>query len=387
MICTNCFAAECRLGKTEISVTVGDESHILHDLDCETCPACGEVTFTHDQILEIDKKRIALEFGLKPLLTPKQLKALRRELSMKLDEICDLLHIGRNSYGRWERGEVAITPSMNLLVHNLMEKIPGVRLKVLGDKSPIRTPWRGFPDVLIHASESTVKRHPSYPAAKSGDAEAAQALVRDTINDEQVESLRRLLVGRAPILVSVHAYESEGVNAIPEAFADELARRLGVETDAGIVQINVVTHTGADGYGRLARQPVFDGVVVAGAEYVLVDDFVGQGGTLANLRGFIEAGWGRVLAAVTLTGKHHSAKLALEKSQLEELRQRHGEDFEKWWQERFGYSFDRLTQSEARYLARSPDVKTIRDRIAAAEQTGDCSQDQKNGVTGPTGSS
>lgn len=38
---------------------------------------------------------------------------------------------------------------------------------------PPRSPWNDFPDVLIHASESAVKQHPRYPAAKSGDAEAA----------------------------------------------------------------------------------------------------------------------------------------------------------------------------------------------------------------------
>jgi hypothetical protein len=48
-----------------------------------------------------------------------------------------------------------------------------------------------------------------------------------------------------------------------------------------------------------------------------------------------------------------NAKLTLEKAQLEELRHKHGKEFEVWWQERFGYSFDRLTQSEARYLTRS----------------------------------
>jgi hypothetical protein len=47
-----------------------------------------------------------------------------------------------------------------------------------------------------------------------------------TINDEQVEALKILLSGRSPLLVSAHAYEAEGVNAIPEAFADELAGRL-----------------------------------------------------------------------------------------------------------------------------------------------------------------
>ncbi|MDO9068635.1 MAG: type II toxin-antitoxin system MqsA family antitoxin [Deltaproteobacteria bacterium] len=131
MICTNCFEAEYKTAKTELTVTVNGESHVLRDLGCEICQACGEITFTHAQSLEIDKKRIALEFGLKPLLAPDQLKILRRVLDMKLEEICDLLHVGRNTYGRWERGEVEITPSMNLLVHSLMEKIPGVREKVI----------------------------------------------------------------------------------------------------------------------------------------------------------------------------------------------------------------------------------------------------------------
>jgi DNA-binding transcriptional regulator YiaG len=54
--------------------------------------------------LSLDKKRIHLEFGSKPILTPGQLKLLRRILNMNLEEICRLLHIGKNSYGRWERG-------------------------------------------------------------------------------------------------------------------------------------------------------------------------------------------------------------------------------------------------------------------------------------------
>lgn len=131
MICTNCFDAEYITSKTELTIIVNGENRVLHDLDCETCPACGEITFTHAQSLDIDKKRIALEFGMKPLLTPDQLKTLRRVLDMKLDEICDLLHIGRNTYGRWERGEVAITPSMNLLVHNLIERVPDARVNLI----------------------------------------------------------------------------------------------------------------------------------------------------------------------------------------------------------------------------------------------------------------
>jgi len=239
---------------------------------------------------------------------------------------------------------------------------------------PPRRPWGEFPDVLIHADESRVKQHPAYAAAKSGDAAAALELVRSVFCVKLPEQLRSIVGDSQPILVSAHAYEREGVNAIPEVLADVMAGNLGWQVDSGVVQTNVVTHTGADGFSRLARQPAFDGEVAAGTDYVMVDDFVGMGGTLANLRGHIESQGGRVLAAVVLTGKPHSAKLRLTPERLHELRSRHGAELEHWWQERFGHAFDALTESEARYLVRTPDVATIRNRIVAAEQAGDCPQ-------------
>ena len=235
---------------------------------------------------------------------------------------------------------------------------------------PPRTPWNQFPDVLIHASESTVKKHPAYEAAKSGDDVAATHLVLTCLNLAQVVALNQLVAGKRPTLVSAHAMERHGVNAIPEVFADELGRLLSWPVDTGIVQTNVVSHTGANGFWRLARQAEFDGTVEAGCDYVLVDDFVGMGGTLANLKGHIETLGGNVLAAVALTGKTHSAKLAPTPERLNELRKRHGTEFENWWIGHFAHSFDALTESEARYLARTETADTIRDRIAEAEQTG-----------------
>ena len=98
-----------------------------------------------------------------------------------------------------------------------------------------------------HTPESPVKQDPRYQAAKSGDAEGAEALVRDTLNDAKVDALLRVAGGLRPTIVSVHAYEDLGVNAIPEAFADELSQRLGWPDDDAIVQTNLVAHTG----GRL----------------------------------------------------------------------------------------------------------------------------------------
>ena len=59
----------------------------------------------------------------------------------------------------------------------------------------LRIPLYGFPDVIIHATETAVKKHPRYKEAKSGDSEAAFELVQATINEEQVEHLRILLNG------------------------------------------------------------------------------------------------------------------------------------------------------------------------------------------------
>jgi hypothetical protein len=187
------------------------------------------------------------------------------------------------------------------------------------------------------------------------------------MNEQQNLRLFELLQGHTPTLVSAHAYEREGVNAIPEILADELSKALGWPVDSAVLQINVVAHTGADGFSRLARQAEFAGTIQRGCEDVLVDDFVGMGGTLANLRGYIESNGGKVLAAICLTGKPHSAKLALTPERLHELRVKHGTKLENWWIERFAHAFDALTESEARYLARTETIDTIRDRIAAAK--------------------
>lgn len=157
---------------------------------------------------------------------------------------------------------------------------------------PPRAPWGAFPNVVILAAEPVVKGHPDYAKAKSGDIGAARVLVAELVSHHRLEAVESLLLGDPgqhdlPTLVSAHAHERGGVNAIPIALATLLGTRLGLPTEATVVQTNVVSHTGASGYGRLARQACFSGELQPGREYVLVDDFVGQGGTLANLRGWI----------------------------------------------------------------------------------------------------
>jgi hypoxanthine-guanine phosphoribosyltransferase len=231
---------------------------------------------------------------------------------------------------------------------------------------PARLPLFDVPDVLLHADELALKRHPGYQAAKSGNVAAADVLTSQLVNSATVAELVALLEGRVPELVPIHALETEGVNEIPAALANVLSRLLGLAVNRSFVQLNSVGHTGADGFKRLANQALFAGEVIPGATYLIVDDFVGQGGTLANLIGYIRSERGDVVYATALTGRPYSAKLAPDNVQIEALRHKHGRELEDWWVERFGFDFDRLTRSEARYLEKTADADTIRTRIAAA---------------------
>ena len=266
--------------------------------------------------------------------------------------------------------------------HDLRGEIADAESHAKTMTHPPRAAWKGFADAVFLTDESRTRQHPEYSGAKAGDTVAAANLVNSLVDETAIAAVRAMISevseSGKPVLVSAHAYERQGVNAIPAALTRLLNERLSIPREMAIVQSNVVSHTGADGYGRLARQAHFEGDINKGCEYVMVDDFIGQGGTLANLRGWIEKKGGKVVGAIALTGKPYSAKLDPSKEQLHELRQRHGPNFETWWHEHFGHTFDCLTQSEARYLTRSPDVDTIRNRLAAAKQGGSGSSNRRS---------
>jgi hypoxanthine-guanine phosphoribosyltransferase len=185
---------------------------------------------------------------------------------------------------------------------------------------PLRAPWPpGFPDADIHASESLVKKHPLYAAAKGGDTAASVGLVMDLVDEAAIECLRRYR-SRAPVLVPVHGLEGVSANTIPAALAVCLSDALGFELSTEIVQTSKAAHTGSSGWWRLKSPALFSGEVAPGRPYILIDDFIGMGGTFANLRGWIEAHGGTVIHAQALTDKPHSANLALQDSTLQALR-------------------------------------------------------------------
>ena len=234
-----------------------------------------------------------------------------------------------------------------------------------------RAPWPdNFPDVVIHGDLQTRDKHPNLPMAKAGNAGAALALVRDLLNEAVIERIAATLQGRMPFVVPVTAIEVTGFNAIPDAMAQDLSERLRLPLFSGeIVQSNKVAHTRSNGWHRLVTPATFTGAVEAGADYLLVDDHVGFGGTFANLRGHIEAKGGHVLAMTALTETGGGKEIAVRAQTLSALYSRHGNDLDHFWRTIFAHGLDCLTNIEAGYLCRVESLDAIRNRLAeAAEQ-------------------
>jgi hypothetical protein len=233
---------------------------------------------------------------------------------------------------------------------------------------PIRLPWPpDFPDVVIHTELRTRDSHPGYGAAKAGDAEAALTLASDLLSPDGIARLRQIIGDRPALLLPVIADEVTGFNAIPDAMAQILGDRLDLAVIAGeIVQTNKVGHTRAPAFQRLVTPATFEGPVQQGASYVLVDDHVGLGGTLANLRGHVEARGGTVIAITTLTESRDARAISLRPATRNMLWERHGEALDRLWKGQFGYGIDCLTEVEALNLCRQQSVAAIEDFLAQA---------------------
>lgn len=231
-----------------------------------------------------------------------------------------------------------------------------------------RLPWPpDFPDVVVHTTVALRDAHSGYASAKAGDPEAALTLAIDLLDGTAIETLRSGIAGRPAVLLPVIADETTGFNAIPDAMAQVLGRELDLAVIAGeIVQTNKVGHTRAPAFQRLVTPAMFDGEVQPGAAYVLVDDHVGLGGTLANLRGYVEARGGSIIAITTLTESRDARRISLRPETRDVLWQRYGDELDQLWRAQFEHGIDCLTEVEAVQLCRQQSVAAIEGFLAKA---------------------
>ncbi|MDX6018618.1 phosphoribosyltransferase [Shewanella indica] len=234
-----------------------------------------------------------------------------------------------------------------------------------------RSRWGKFPRVIRNGDLGQLKEQPEYTAAKGGDAGAALDMVDRLVTDEMIEQIEALLEENKNVRVlPVLAAETAGNNKIPVALAEVLSDRLGMEVETGIVQREKIQRTDSSADYRLAFNPTFDGSVKPGQKYLVVDDTLTMGGTVASLRGYVENRGGKAVGAAVMTAHPGALDLAVKPSMLDAIEKKHGKAMDKYWTEVFGYGIDSLTQGEAGHLKAAASVEAIRDRISAARHAG-----------------
>nr|HPQ95425.1 PLxRFG domain-containing protein [Thiolinea sp.] len=217
------------------------------------------------------------------------------------------------------------------------------------------------PDVLIPYQLGDLGGHADYPAAKAGDIEAAVRVATDLVTPDLVEQIKTRF-GADAVVLPVLAEESAGRNKIPLAVAARLEALGGIQFETGVGQATKVARTGLGALDRVFAAPEFTGDVQAGTRYLLLDDTLTQGGTMAALAAHVRQNGGVVAGAMALTGKQYSARLRLDDALLKKLREKHGE-IENEFRDVTGYGFEALTQSEAQTLAHFRPPEQVRIRI------------------------
>ena len=211
-------------------------------------------------------------------------------------------------------------------------------------------------------TDASLKGHARYRKAKAGDWQAAVDLVAD-LAFLDIWNLRDRFDSGA-IFVAPFAREASGDNAIPLVLAAFCAELCGGRADRDVVQVTKVYHTGADPMERLALRPAFEGEVQVGQPYVLVDDVVSLGGTLAELASYIQSKGGIVKGILVLVNAGRTKSIHPAKSQLRILRERYQHDIK----DIFGIEVGALTANEASYLVGFRTVDEIRNRLVKAKE-------------------
>lgn len=184
-------------------------------------------------------------------------------------------------------GNTPVSVDMGTALYMLQQKDSMPRGQAWGDS---------FPAVVNHTSSSVARHHPDFLAAKRGDFDAAIRLVDDLVKDEKVMDVAT----RFPEahVAYIHRQNGTGINMIPAAFAAKFSAA-GMTVEDDIIAITNVSHTDASDVARLSRRMRFEGNVIKGASYIILDDFITSGAELRDMRDYISSKGGNVVMITT----------------------------------------------------------------------------------------
>ena len=223
-----------------------------------------------------------------------------------------------------------------------------------------RTPWGPFPNLIVHSSLPALQAHEAYAAARSGDFRAARTVAAACTKPEAIP-------WRTDYIVPVLRLEApETWNPLALALAERLALLTGAKVVTSVVQTTQPRPASPDDINYLLQQPVFAGTVPRGT-YLMVDESVSLGSTLANLKGHLETHGGQVAAATTFTARLFAGKLRPEAGALASLQRRFGHEL-ALIPEKLGFALEDLTHKEACFLQGLSSLEPLRNPLAATHR-------------------
>lgn len=220
---------------------------------------------------------------------------------------------------------------------------------------------------------TSLSDHPLYNSAKRRrNARAALSICDEICRDYTLDCIQDACLedgrGDLPIVVAPALSLDETQNALAIGYAKWLANELRWECDSALFQRRTVSRDFVtDGWFRLVNEPEFYGQVQPGRRYVIADDVCTMGGTMASLRGYIEASGGRVVCTTTLASRDGShAQFSLAERTLSRLSSVHGGALPAVFREEFGYELTCVTEHEGRFLLRCQGLDAFRAGVHGA---------------------
>lgn len=244
-----------------------------------------------------------------------------------------------------------------------------------------RFPWeRNFPDAFVNvpwhsprSGVSTLKGHPLYDAAKGQrDVEAALQIVSDLAERRCIYGLADLSeeARQAPTLIAPSCQPGDSNNALAIGYAEWLSHEMGWPVETRVFQEKSISRDKNSNWVRLANRCEFYGEIDKSAAYVIVDDVITTGGTLADLRAFIMRKGGRVIGMSAIAARDGEwQRIRLDDVTRAELERTHGGDISEFCRQYFGFSHECFTDNEARAVIGSSGYVDLRKKILRARNS------------------
>ena len=213
-----------------------------------------------------------------------------------------------------------------------------------------------------------MKSNPHYLSAKNGNLDEARTLVEELMNGKTL-----CPISSNEILLPIIAQEENGRNKIPFAIALYISELYGNTIETDIVQEVRANHTGSSASKRLKNVLFkrYSEYPLANNEYIIIDDYITMGGTVASLAKYIRNNGGVVNKVITISSGTRTIKdtvgfqdITPTQEEVNAVREKFGD----WIEEYADMKYEEMPAPTIRYLLRFNNLENFKNRVIESNE-------------------